>query len=91
MGGRGSSRFITILHRGGSPQFITTLHRGEGSTETPHLYYLINGRPLTTDKNIKVKSVNTVFGDVSETGTAIQVQDSSPQNVTDDVCDIDQQ
>ena len=28
MGGRGSSRFITILHRGGSPQFITILHRG---------------------------------------------------------------
>ena len=23
-----SSRFITILHRGGSPQFITILHRG---------------------------------------------------------------
>ena len=28
MGGRGSSRFIAILHRGGSPQFITILHRG---------------------------------------------------------------
>ena len=28
MGGRGSSRFITILHRGGSPQFITILQRG---------------------------------------------------------------
>ena len=28
VGGRGSSRFITILHRGGSPQFITILHRG---------------------------------------------------------------
>ena len=28
MGGRGSFRFITILHRGGSPQFITILHRG---------------------------------------------------------------
>ena len=28
MGGRGSSPFITILHRGGSPQFITILHRG---------------------------------------------------------------
>ena len=28
MGGEGSSRFITILHRGGSPQFITILHRG---------------------------------------------------------------
>ena len=27
-GGEGSSRFITILHRGGSPQFITILHRG---------------------------------------------------------------
>ena len=27
MGGRGSSRFITILHRGGSPQFITILQR----------------------------------------------------------------
>ena len=26
--GEGSSRFITILHRGGSPQFITILHRG---------------------------------------------------------------
>ena len=23
-----SSRFITILHRGGSPEFITILHRG---------------------------------------------------------------
>ena len=28
MGGRGSSRFITILHGGGSPQFITILQRG---------------------------------------------------------------
>ena len=28
MGGRGSSRFITILHRGGPPQFITILQRG---------------------------------------------------------------
>ena len=27
----GSSRFITILHRGGSPQFITILHRGGSS------------------------------------------------------------
>ena len=30
-GGEGSSRFITILHRGGSPQFITILHRGGSS------------------------------------------------------------
>ena len=29
MGGRGSSRFITILHRGGSPQFIPILHKGD--------------------------------------------------------------
>ena len=30
----GSSRFITILHKGGSPQFITILHSGQGGLQS---------------------------------------------------------
>ena len=32
----------------GSSQLVTILHRGEGSTGTPNLYHVINGRPLKT-------------------------------------------
>ena len=42
----GLSKFITILHGGGLPNLLQYYNRGEGSTGTPNLYYVINGRPL---------------------------------------------
>ena len=44
---RGFSQFITILHgRGVFPIYYNITIGGEGSTRTPNLYYVINGRPL---------------------------------------------